>query len=825
MKKNFFKKLAATLAFAMVVTSVAPAATASAAAGITQKNGSTASTVYVTKSYGLKLGKGVNAKWTSSNKSVATVGLTGGVLKPVAPGKVTITAVSKNTGKSYKKTFTVKQRATSVELGDDLSLAVGDTAQLDAELTPSVSTDVIRYFSDNKEVATVGMTGGKVTAKANGEATITVYAKATTASSNASKMNKVDTIKVQVGTFIQSATQSSVTKLDVLFNTDMKDAKAADFKIVRDDTNQEFAIKEAKVDGKKVTLETYSEINDGATYTVTYGDSSYKFVATNGKIASLAVAPNTITYNKETEIKLLAKDANGVTVKEMKYGSVDSDYDFEIETDNGYTTDSKLVLYKVGDTAKATATFHTYEYDSNGNEVGVIKAEATITAVEESAFTTGNYKYTIDKDTPNWNDFEQNTKIAINDGGREVFVQLKDKNDEEINYAGYYLDSSNDDILVVNDNSSDSALKASIYAVEKTGTAYVLVKNEDNKVVLSLPVTIVAERKDANLTLSESSVKLTNSIEDTALVKLTLKDQFGEDKTVDTDLIDADLTDSPKNAGGNEPYAGIDVDSGKLKFVSKNDEGTLVTGTYKYKVTYDDGLAKTISVIVQAPSSSQSNDTFKLLVSDKTADIVFKDSETKSINIEMKVAQVDGKGVVRKYVGTDVGDVVTFDLKRDGKAVTESAFDVVGGVLTLKALEVPEDSDDPVVKAELGKYVVTVNAKAEVNEKDKTGKLTGSVTLTDSQPGLRVERDTKVDVTSDTFGEVVKNAFKFYYRGNETSVVVQSVEVNGKSGNQIDETAAVGKTYSIKKVTVLVTVDGYAVPFTVTLNKSLNIED
>lgn len=814
MKKNFFKKLAATLALAMVVTSLAPAATASAAAGITMKNGSTASTVYVTKAYSLKLGKGVNARWTSSNKAISTVGLTGGVLKPVAPGKVTITAKSKNTGKTYKKTFVVKQRATSVELGNDLSLAVGATSTLKAELTPSISTDVIRYFSDNKEVATVGMTGGKVTAKKAGEATITVYAKATTASSNASKMNKVDTIKVQVGTFIQSATQDSVTKLDVLFNADMKDAKASDFKIVRDDTNQEFAVKEINVDDKKVTVETYSDINDGATYTVTYGESSYKFVATNGKIVNLAITPNTITYNKETKIELQAKDANGVTVKTIEYGESESDYDFEIETDNGYTTDSKLVLYKVGDTAKVTATYHTYEYDTNGNEVGAIKTEATITAVEESAFTSGNYKYTVSKDKPNWKDFTQNAKIAINDSDRQVFVQLNDKNDDEINYSGYYLDSSNDDVLVVNDDSSDTELKASIYAVEKTGSAYVLVKNEDNKVVLSLPVTIVAERKDANLVLAESSVKLTNSIIDTASVKMTLKDQFGEDKTIDDGEVFVDLIDDPKDAGA-DPY--IDVVDGKINLASATD---MVKGTYKYKITYDDGLAKTLSVVVQEPSDSDKNDTFKLVVSDKTADIVFKDDETKSINIDMKVAQVDGKGVVRAYV-TDVD----YTLKVDGKVATDSAYDidVVSGVLTLKALEVPTTAGE-VVKAKLGKYIVTAEATATVDSKTKTGKLTGSVTLTDSQPGLRVERDTKVDLLSDTFGDVVTEAFKFYYRGNETSVTVEEVEVNNMSGNSVNETAESDTTYSIKKVKVLVDVDGYDVPFTITINKSISID-
>lgn len=817
MKKNFFKKLAAGLALAMVVTSVAPAANVSAAAA---KIAGAPSTVYVTKAYKLKLGNNVKATWKSSNKKVSTVGLTGGVLKPVAPGKVTITAKSKVTGKPYKKIFTVKQRATSVELGDDLQLAVGETAQLDAKKTPATSTDVIRYFSDNKEVATVGMTGGKVTANKAGEATITVYSKATTASATASKMNKVDTIKVKVGTFIESAAQDSVTKLAVNFNTDMKDAKATDFKIVRDDTNQEFAIKGISVDGKKVTLETYSEINDAATYTVTYGDSSYKFVATDGKISSLAIAPTTITYNRETEIKLLAKDVNGVTVKEVKYGESASDYDFDIETDNGYTTDSKLVLNKVGDTAKATATYHTYEYDTNGNEVGAIKTEATITAVEESVFSSENSKYTITKDKPNWNDFTQNTKIAINDSDLKAYVQLKDKNGDEANYDGYYLDSSNDDILVVNDDSDSNGLKANVYAVEKTGSAYILVKNEDNKVVLSLPVTIVAERKDANITFSENSVKLTNAVADEATVKATVKDQFGEDK--DTE-VDVELKNAPKNYS-DDPLVGNTSVNGKITFNSKVD---MTTGTYTYKVTADK-ITRTISVLVQEPTKSSKNDTLKLFISDKTADIVFKDAKTEPINVIVKVAQVDSKGVVRKYLNAN--EIDSYSVKFDGKEATasEAAIDKDSDIVSLAALSIDGTN---VTKAKTGKYTVKAEIKDLVIYTDDNGKetkksatLTGTITLTDSQPGLKVERDTKVDVVSQSFADVVKEAFKFYYRGSEVTPTVLEVEVNGKSGDVSGLTADPGKNYSIKKVKVSVDVDGYEVPFTVNVNKTVNIE-
>ena len=57
---------------------------------------------------------------------------------------------------------------------DELSLAVGDTAELTAELTPENATTAVEWASDNEEVATVA--DGVVTAVAAGTATVTASA-------------------------------------------------------------------------------------------------------------------------------------------------------------------------------------------------------------------------------------------------------------------------------------------------------------------------------------------------------------------------------------------------------------------------------------------------------------------------------------------------------------------------------------------------------------------------------------------------------------------------------------------------------------------------
>ena len=176
--------------------------TAQAASKITLKSGAAApSTIYAGHTYNLKVA-GRSVKFVSSNKKVATIGATTGKMKAIAHGTVKITAKNKKTGKAVaSKTFKVLQRAKSVTTNEkEIWLeAVGDTTKIKATLTPSTSTDVIRFVSSDKTIATVGTSSGKVTGKAGGTTTIMVYAKATKDTANKNKSNKVAEVKVIVG--------------------------------------------------------------------------------------------------------------------------------------------------------------------------------------------------------------------------------------------------------------------------------------------------------------------------------------------------------------------------------------------------------------------------------------------------------------------------------------------------------------------------------------------------------------------------------------------------------------------------------------------------
>lgn len=817
--KRISKVIVFVLTMCFALSILAPAATVSAASKITLKSGAAApSTVYTNKSYTLKVA-GTAVKFYSSNKKVATIGLTTGKLKPVAPGTVKITAKSKKTGKAVATmTFKVNQRATSVQADvTDLYLSVNDTYTIKTTKTPATSTDVIRMYSTDKTVATVGATSGNVTAVANGKATIKIYCKATAATKNSSTYNKTAIVNVYVGDYVDKAVQISTTELSVNFKTLTSTPAASDFKLTNLSTSEVVQIKSVtpdEKDTKKLIITTYNEIKDGKEYELVYKNTKSRFTATNGTIAKLSITPTSIPANVPTAIYVEERDVNGVLIAKFAYGDANTSLDFTIDPGtNGYLSGDELVLSEKTAKAVANAIYHTYEYDSYGNETGVIKTgDVTITGTAESQ--TPSISYHIGDITRA--DFDVLTKtnstLAVNDE-RYLSIRMLNNNKAEIsNYSDYTVSSSNQSVLLVDGNlSSDSTLP--ITAI-KPGTANIIIKNSSGTVIQTLPVTVVAEREATSLTLDKSSATISGSseVEDTAVFALTLLDQYGQEmscENIDVSLLKA--TSEVTSQLYAEQYH-IDEEKDTVSFFGD----VLGEGTYQFKISVGD-VFKNVTVIVKMPSDTAST-SYKLIIGDgssttQTVDAKVSSAEDMNKTLPIRIGLLKG-GVLAAYQPiTEIS--VTLNGKAVDSVITESTdggyqFIVTGG-------------DSYISKADKGTYKLIVT----FDKDGRDSKMTGTIIVTDTQPALNVVQNAiqYKNIYSLSDHELAKavfeNCFTFYIGNKKYTAADLEIEFS-------EDSYVLKNSYVLfKKVVIYAPLTGSSniyVPYVTTISKSVTIK-
>ena len=275
----------------------------------------------------------------------------------IFPVKVTYkTSTKKNAkAKTKKLTYTLKVAKVGVALSGDSVVAIGSTTKL-TNTKKNSSRAKITYTSSDDSIATVAA-DGTVTGVKAGKVTIT--AKITVGKDSATTTKDVE-VKNYV---LSTVAQNKLTELTATVTGNTKNLKPTDFVVKNETTNVVYPVSKVSVDSKdasKVTLTLFSELKDAATYDVTLDGITKTFVASDGKVASIALDTATIPYATETEVKLVSKDANGVIVKEMKLDETDANYSFTIDPKgNGYTNGSKLYLNKIGDTAEATIEYKT----------------------------------------------------------------------------------------------------------------------------------------------------------------------------------------------------------------------------------------------------------------------------------------------------------------------------------------------------------------------------------------------------------------------------------------------------------------------------------
>ena len=752
----------------------------------------------------------------------------------VFPVKVTYKTSTKKSAKTKTKklTYTLKVAKASVALSGNSAVAVGSTTKLTTTKKAS-SRAKITYTSSDETIATVSEDGTVKGVKA-GKATIT--AKLTIGKDTATATQEVE-VKNYV---LSTVAQNKLTELTATVTGDTKNLKATDFAIKSEATKVVYPVSKVSVDSKdasKVTLTLFSELKDAATYDVTLDGITKTFVASDGKVASIALDKATIPYATETEVKLVSKDANGVVVKELKYGETDSNYDFTINTNgNGYTNGSKLYLNKVGDTATAEITYKTGKYDQNGKPEGNIGPnKVTITATAQSE--VNNFAVRIDDTAKKFDKAKDTNKIAVNETKVAMFKIQNADNQEISDYSKYTFESSDKSVLMLASNKVGTNNSIAITAL-KNGTAYILVKKDD-KVVGSVAIDIVAERAVATLDVDKSAVTLSQDLtNDTKKVNVTLKDQYGDKWAGDYNLNVECLSTDAKNAQGNTlTVNAVNANAASKYFTFTAKTGKDVTfnataekGNYVYKISYKkdnkEVAAKTVSVAVKKADVNAKVSAYRLDIDNSNVDMkVDNDNKEKTINIQMigvadgvdKEVENDATFTVKKADGTKI-----FVGNKNAETTTHAAISASTGSLVVKPVIISGGAL-AVKQLDAGTYTVIAEKNIVENGTTKTVTISTSFTITDTQAKAEVEVKNNT-VTGNTVEQMLKDAIIVAFDGKTYTSVASVTDKDGalnigeveatlndgtkikKDNNNLNTNISAGKYFTVTKLTVKVNV-------------------
>ena len=786
MKKNFVKKtLASTLALAMVATAT-PAAFTTASAAKAPALNKTSKTLYINdneigSSFDFNINNKVaksTYKWTTSNKAVATVNSKGITKAATKTGKATIsckiTLPTKKT-KTLKATVTVKENATKVWVKNAPEKEIGigakayDFNSSFSTASGATATDYRTWEIDkdsNTAGATIDAKSGVVTTTKAGEFKVRVRAYQNKAKLAANDTVDSEWLTVKVVSSLVSTKQSATNKVELTFDDSMKDkVKATDFAIKNKATNVVNAVKGISLsdDGKVVTVETFGDYADAATYVLTYAGKDVEFTTSIGEVATIEVAKPTVFPGEATEIKYVLKNANGVDITSAKKSTVVIE---QVENKNGYLDGDKLTIFDKDKTAKIKITYHTYKYE-NGAETGKVEQEFVFTCVDKTAATIGAYKqYTItDKNSINWAKVTTaNSSINKNDT-KWLHVQAKDSADKDV--TGLSFSSSDDNVLLVSTDGSAAKLTAL-----KEGSAYVIVKNDKGTVLWSLPVTIKAESKASQISTEVSSKTLSNFAGAVpTYVSVTVKNQFSDDIGSK-----GKFNVSPVNT--NSP-ANLVTDNGDGKL--KVDADSVKPGNYEYWITLNDNKNVKVRFAVTVLDASDAVvKSYQVEIDNKYVDMNTTKAEGKSVTA--RVVGYNAKGVAVKYV-----DCPITVIKPDGKVLTTtSATSTSVDIVSISA-------SNEAVKLPTGTYKVV----ATVPNGTTTQEVSNGFIVTDTQavPTYSVEK-----VKSDAGNELAAARECFKIKSSEgVELTIDSISSDSKVN---------GSTVYIPSVFVYETITG-----------------
>ena len=708
----------------------------------------------------------------------------------VFPVKVTAKKNGKKVSKTLASNITVKnykvrlEDATGATVSGTTIAVVGTPVQFTAKTAPAKAT--VTYTSSDSAIATVDTTG-KVTPVKTGKVTITA------ATDKAST-----TAEVEVKNYVlKSVAQTKANTLETVVLGKTSDIKPADIKITNTANNNAIAVKSVsvdKADATKVTVETFADMKDAAKYNVELDGTVQTFTATDGVVSDVNVTPVTIAANtKGTEIKGQTVDKNNIIIDEFKASEASGkNAELNLSTTQGYVDGDKLVLPTVGNKGTAEVKYHTYKFDTNGNEVGAYTKKVDITAVAENAITTTGFNMTFADKAPNWDKDKTTNQLAIGSSKNAYFKFVGSDGKEISNYSDYSVVSSDDSILLLPKTTLiNSTTPVSVKGI-KEGAAYINVLDKDGKVVKSLAVSVTASSKLTNVTLGNTAITISKTASVDNKVSVKAVDQYNNDITTASKIIlsgatsDADKAISATRDGNDvKVVATAAAEAGKtytVKVEVKNGDVTINRYFTVKVVKTNDDVTKASDLRLEV--SGVKDGKVDMAVADDA------DAEKAAKNVTVRVAAYDA-GAQIGYV-----DNATYEINNDKQSVvTTSTTGASISVVSCGAATVSKNLD-------AGKtYTVTVKTAK------KTFTTTFSVVDTQASASVNI---TKKTTTKTNAADILAETCEVTYDGKKLNN--PTFVVNG------NDCKTVGASTYIAKASVYVTNSKnitYTVPVTI----------
>ncbi len=708
----------------------------------------------------------------------------------VFPVKVTAKKNGKKVSKTLASNITVKnykvrlEDATGATVSGTTIAVVGTPVQFTAKTAPAKAA--VAYTSSDSAIATVDTTG-KVTPVKVGKVTITA------ATDKAST-----TAEVEVKNYVlKSVAQTKANTLETVVLGKTSDIKPADIKITNTANNNAIAVKSVsvdKADATKVTVETFADMKDAAKYNVELDGTVQTFTATDGVVSDVNVTPVTIAANtKGTEIKGQTVDKNNIIIDEFKASEASGkNAELNLSTTQGYVDGDKLVLPTVGNKGTAEVKYHTYKFDTNGNEVGAYTKKVDITAVAENAITTTGFNMTFADKAPNWDKDKTTNQLAIGSSKNAYFKFVGSDGKEISNYSDYSVVSSDDSILLLPKTTLiNSTTPVSVKGI-KEGAAYINVLDKDGKVVKSLAVSVTASSKLTNVTLGNTAITISKTASVDNKVSVKAVDQYNNDITTASKIIlsgatsDADKAISATRDGNDvKVVATAAAEAGKtytVKVEVKNGDVTINRYFTVKVVKTNDDVTKASDLRLEV--SGVKDGKVDMAVADDA------DAEKAAKNVTVRVAAYDA-GAKIGYV-----DNATYEINNDKKSVvTTSTTGASISVVSCGAATVSKNLD-------AGKtYTVTVKTAK------KTFTTTFSVVDTQASASVNI---TKKTTTKTNAADILAETCEVTYDGKKLNN--PTFVVNG------NDCKTVGASTYIAKASVYVTNSKnitYTVPVTI----------